>query len=62
VSALELHRRALAEGIGIAPGPIFSARQRLDNFIRLNSAHEWNGRVEAALARLGQLASELCAR
>ncbi len=62
VSALELHRRALAEGIGIAPGPIFSARQRLDNFIRLNSAQEWNGRVEAALARLGQLASELCER
>jgi DNA-binding transcriptional MocR family regulator len=59
VSALELHRRALAEGISIAPGPIFSARQRLSNFIRLSTAQEWNGRVEAALVRLGQLATEL---
>jgi DNA-binding transcriptional MocR family regulator len=59
VSALELHRRALAEGVSIAPGPIFSARQRLGNFIRLSTAQEWNGRVEAALVRLGQLATEL---
>ncbi len=59
VSALELYRRALAEGISILPGPIFSARQRLDHFIRLNTAHEWTGRVEAALVHLGQLAKEL---
>lgn len=59
VSALELHRRALAEGITIAPGPVFSARQRLGNFIRLSTAQEWNGRVEAALERLGRLAAEL---
>ena len=60
VSALELHRRALQERISIVPGPLFSARQRLDNFIRLNAAQEWDGRVEAALARLGQLTAELC--
>jgi DNA-binding transcriptional MocR family regulator len=59
VSALELHRRALEERISTAPGPIFSARQRFENFIRLNAAQEWDARVEAALARLGQLASEL---
>ena len=62
VSALELHRRALEERISIAPGPIFSARQRLENFIRLNAAQEWDARVEAALARLGQIAAELAAR
>jgi DNA-binding transcriptional MocR family regulator len=59
VNALELHRRALAEGISIAPGPIFSARQRLDGFIRLNAAQEWDARVDAALVRLGRLAWEL---
>jgi DNA-binding transcriptional MocR family regulator len=62
VSALELHRRALEERISIAPGPIFSARQRLENFIRLNAAQEWDARIESALARLGQLSSELAAR
>jgi len=62
VNALELHRLALAEGISIAPGPIFSARQRLDGFIRLNAAQEWNARVDAALVRLGRLASELSER
>ena len=62
VSALDLHRRALEERISIAPGPIFSARQRLENFVRLNAAQEWDARVEAALARLGQLSSELAAK
>jgi DNA-binding transcriptional MocR family regulator len=59
VNALELHQRAMAEGLSIAPGPIFSARQRLSNFIRLSTAQEWNGRVEAALVRIGRLAAEL---
>ncbi len=53
--------RAVASGAS-APGPIFSARQRLENFVRLNAAQEWDARVEAALARLGQIASELASR
>jgi len=61
VDAIELYRRALAEGITTAPGPIFSARQRLGNFVRLNGGIEWTPRVEAALARVGQLAAELAA-
>ncbi len=59
VDAIELYRRALAERITIAPGPVFSARQRLGHFIRLNAGIEWTARVEVALARLGQLATEL---
>jgi DNA-binding transcriptional MocR family regulator len=59
VDAIELYQRALHEGITIAPGPIFSARQRLGHFIRLNAGIEWTPRVEVALARLGQLAAEL---
>jgi DNA-binding transcriptional MocR family regulator len=59
VDSIELYRRALAEGITIAPGPIFSARQRLGNFVRLNAGLEWTPRVEAALARVGELATEL---
>lgn len=59
VDAIELYRRGLAEGITIAPGPVFSARQRLGHFIRLNAGIEWTARVEVALARLGQVAAEL---
>jgi len=59
VSALELYRRAMAEGITLAPGPIFSARGRLDRYIRLSTGLEWSGRAEAALLRIGQLVREL---
>jgi DNA-binding transcriptional MocR family regulator len=58
VSALQLYRRAMAEGISFVPGPVFSARQRLTNFIRLNTALQWNEQVESALKRLGELAKE----
>ncbi|KDP88906.1 aminotransferase-like domain-containing protein [Cupriavidus basilensis] len=54
--ALALHRAALEHGIGIAPGPIFSARQGYRNCIRLNYGHLWSDAVEAAVARLGELA------
>jgi len=53
VDTLELHQAALAEGISIAPGPIFSARQQYRNCMRLNCANPWSERIEAVLARLG---------
>ena len=56
VDALELHRLALAQGISIAPGPMFSAKRAFRNCIRLNYGHLWDERHEAALAALGVLA------
>jgi len=55
VDALELHRAALAAGISIAPGPIFSPRQQYRNCIRLNFANPWSESLEGALAKLGAL-------
>ncbi|MCC6234030.1 MAG: PLP-dependent aminotransferase family protein [Verrucomicrobiales bacterium] len=55
--SLELYRRALAEGISIAPGPLFSAKQRYRNFVRLSVAHPWTPRLEQAVMRLGQIAA-----
>ena len=55
VSALELHRRALREGISIAPGPMFSARQGFGNFVRLNCGHAWSPAIERAVEVLGQM-------
>jgi DNA-binding transcriptional MocR family regulator len=53
--ALDLHRAALRNGISIAPGPIFSAQRRFNDFIRLNYGHPWEERVESAIAQLGDL-------
>lgn len=62
VDSLELHRHALAEGISIAPGPMFSAKQKYRNFIRLNCAHRWSDRLDRAVMTLGQLAQAMCRR
>ncbi len=55
VDSLALYRQALAEGISLAPGPIFSAQQGFRNCIRLNCGHPWDARSEAAMAKLGEL-------
>jgi len=59
VSALKLHERALAEKISIAPGPMFSANQSFQNFVRLNCGHPWSGDFERAVGILGRLVKKL---
>ncbi|MGH7795578.1 MAG: aminotransferase class I/II-fold pyridoxal phosphate-dependent enzyme [Candidatus Binatia bacterium] len=56
VDSLELHRRALQEKIGIAPGPIFSAKQKYKNFIRLSCGMPWSEKVDRAVQTLADLA------
>ncbi len=60
--SLEIHRRALAEKISIAPGPIFSPKQSYRNFVRINCGILWSEKVEHALVTLGRLAGELARR
>lgn len=55
VDVLKIHRAALEHGISIAPGPIFSAQRQYKNYIRLNYGHEWDEKVDAAIATLGTL-------
>jgi DNA-binding transcriptional MocR family regulator len=57
--AMTLHRRAVKEGISIAPGAIFTVSQRFPNALRLNHGHPWDARMAAAVARLGELARAL---
>ena len=59
VDALELFDRALAAGISIVPGPIFSAKGKFRNFIRLNCGNPWSKTIERAIAQLGKFAQEL---
>lgn len=55
VDALLLHQRALAQGISLAPGPIFSVKQAYPNFIRLNYGHSHSAKIEHALASVGEM-------
>ncbi len=59
VDALQLHERALAENISIAPGPMFSAKSHFKNFIRISCGHPWSSRIERGIVTLGSLAGEL---
>jgi DNA-binding transcriptional MocR family regulator len=56
--SMRLYDRALKLGISIAPGPIFSAKSKYANFVRLNCGLEWNDRVERAMETLGRLIEE----
>src|SRR5437667_1169340 len=57
INSLKLFRKALAEKISIAPGPIFSAKQKLENFIRLSCGAPWSEAMHHALLTRGQLSS-----
>lgn len=59
IDALDVHRRALEEGISVAPGPIFSARREYGHCLRLNYGHPWTPRMEDAVARLAHIVREL---
>ncbi|NMG76961.1 PLP-dependent aminotransferase family protein [Aromatoleum diolicum] len=59
VDVLALHRLALAQGISIAPGPIFSAKREYRNCIRLNFGHPWSEDFERAIATLGLMIAAL---
>jgi DNA-binding transcriptional MocR family regulator len=53
--SLLLYEQARAEGIAIAPGPIFSATERYGNCFRIAASTPWTPLVERAMERLGEL-------
>lgn len=55
VDSLKLFQMALAQGISLAPGPIFSATQRFTHCVRLNFGHPWSVQSEAAMELLGRM-------
>lgn len=58
VDALDLHRRAMARGISLAPGPMFCASGGFRNFVRVNAGHPLDARALAAIEQVGALARE----
>lgn len=59
VDSLRLFQLALAQGISLAPGPIFSATRRFAHCARLNYGHPWSARQEKAMETLGRIAQSL---
>lgn len=55
VDALALHEAALKKRIVVAPGPLFSARQRFANFIRISAGTPWSERVSEGIRTLARL-------
>ena len=53
-----LYRRAIAEGISLAPGALFTNGRRFRNCLRLSAGEPWSARHEDAIARLAVLAAE----
>jgi DNA-binding transcriptional MocR family regulator len=56
--ALALHEQALRRGIVVAPGPLFSARQRFSNYIRISAGTPWTDRISGSIRTLGRLVSK----
>ncbi|WP_020410166.1 GntR family transcriptional regulator MpaR [Hahella ganghwensis] len=59
VDSLKLFKLALAQGISIAPGPIFSATRGFRQYVRLNYGHPWEQEFEKAMEVLGRIATSL---
>lgn len=62
IDAMALHARALARGVGLAPGPVFSASHAFANCIRLNFGHPWTDELERAIRALGELLADPAVR
>lgn len=58
VDAVLLAQQALAQGISIAPGPLFSAAEKYRHFMRVSCALPWDDTLERGLATLGDLARQ----
>jgi DNA-binding transcriptional MocR family regulator len=58
VDAMTLHRAALARGISLAPGPMFSARGEFQHHIRLTCGQQWDASLERAIRTLARLVGD----
>jgi len=55
INAVQLQDAAYEQGIGLAPGEIFSAKAGYKNYIRISFCTMWSAGTEKALAKLGKL-------
>ncbi|MFT3868607.1 MAG: PLP-dependent aminotransferase family protein [Nibricoccus sp.] len=58
VDTLKLHNDALKQHIAIAPGILFSVKERYRNCLRINCGIPWSQTVENAVRAIGELAKK----
>ncbi len=54
-----LFHAALARGVSITPGTLFSATRRFRSYVRISAGLPWSERVEQAIASVGELARSM---
>ncbi len=59
IDTYKLHRKALKQNIGIAPGQIFSSQNRFANCFRLSYGEPWSNQIEEGIKTLGKLVKEM---
>ncbi|WP_413193436.1 PLP-dependent aminotransferase family protein [Pararobbsia alpina] len=60
--SMALYSAAIAEGITVGAGTLFSRSERYSSFIRLNYSYAWSANTEQAIRTLGRLAGALPSR
>lgn len=58
LDSLDLYERAVAQGIYLAPGPLFSASGGFLDHLRLNTGFPWTDHVAAQVTTLGRLVTD----
>lgn len=58
VDAARVYQRALAKGVSVAPGTMFSADERFRHCLRLNTSFEWGPHTARAISILAALVAE----
>ena len=61
VDALQIARKAMKQGVSVTPGRIFGNSPEYNKCIRLNYSFAWSSEIEAAVKKLGSIASEAVA-
>lgn len=59
VNAFKLHKRAIKNNIGFAPGQMFSSSMRFENCLRISCGDPWTDKIEDAIKVLGRMAKEM---
>ncbi len=54
-----LYNKAMAKGISVAPGRMFTLHNQYNNCLKLNFGMLWNEKVENALRTIGEIAAEV---
>ncbi|MGM3175328.1 PLP-dependent aminotransferase family protein [Dickeya lacustris] len=61
-NSITLYQQALAQGISLAPGRMFTTDDRFDRYFRINASFEWQSKTEQAVRKLAELLRQALAQ